>query len=134
MSEPLRKERDPGTVDQGRPEKLEGMGERGEAEVSNHFERQPGTSQPCRQRVKDQKEGKPGRKPQHEHHQDATLCKHAQCGSHVSFGFWVAGLRNHEFCCIREANPPEGDYAALKAWGQSEGRPVAQLEYNGAPS
>ena len=101
MSEPLGEEWNPGTVDQRSPEKLERVGERGEAEVSDHFERQPGTSEPCRQCVKDKKEGKPCRKAQHEHHQDATFCEHSKSRSHASFGFRVAGLRNHEFCCTR---------------------------------
>src|SRR5678815_2280120 len=128
MPEPVGEQRNARAIDQRSPEKLEGICQSREAEVSDDFQSHAGIAQPCRQRVENQKVWKPCRKPQEKHHHDPALRENTQRRSHVSLGGGFGGRRYHRFRCIRRAGTaemycaggtsltPSGDFEFGRRW------------------
>src|SRR5262245_46885043 len=71
------------TVDHGRPEELERVGETDPREESDRLKRGSYIAKPVAKRVTGQKEGQPGRETKHEHDGDFGLSQRLE---HVALG------------------------------------------------
>ncbi len=87
-----------GAVDERRPEEFEGIGQGGQAEERDHFQREPGLPQPGGERVEDHEVGQARGEAQGQHHQDAAVKKQPERAERAAPG------RRRRVRCLRSGD------------------------------